>query len=61
MFYCFVDILKQILHLFNVMFCRDNALLVDLGNINSVEVRANFGSPCFEMAVLRLMLNLVCF
>lgn len=44
MFYCFVDILKRILHIFNVMFCRDNALLVDLGNINSVEVRANFGS-----------------
>lgn len=36
------------------MFCRENAFLVDLGDINSFEVRAKFLAVLFLEAVLRL-------
>ena len=36
------------------MFCRENAFLVDLGDINSFEVRAKFLAVLFLEAVPRL-------
>lgn len=36
------------------MFCRENAFLVDLGDINSFEVRAKFLAVVFLEAVPRL-------